>query len=198
MVMNRQRKLTIASAALVAAASAAFWALPDGEVTADLPVSESLDLRVDISERTLYATVNGEERTYPVSVGTAKHPTPRGSFAITRVIWNPSWVPPDSEWARDKEPVAPGDPSNPMGRVKMFFREPTYYLHGTNNEESLGEAASHGCVRMLNEHIIELARLVMEHGGEPREPGWFQRILNRIRSTHEVRLSTPVPIEIVS
>ena len=80
----------------------------------------------------------------------------------------------------------------------MFFREPTYYLHGTNDEESVGDAVSHGCVRMRNDDIIELAKLVMKHGGEPREPGWFQRILNRVRSTHEVRLSTPVPIRIVS
>jgi murein L,D-transpeptidase YcbB/YkuD len=84
-----------------------------------------------------------------------------------------------------------------MGRVKLFFLEPTYYLHGTNDESSVGRAVSHGCIRMRNEDIVALARLVMEHGGEPREPGWFQRILNRVRSTEEVRLSTPVPIEIL-
>lgn len=198
-MQGRTSKAMWGAAVLLAAVTAAFWVLPErGGQGDDAPVSESLRLRVDISERTLYATVDGETRTYPVGVGTSKHPTPRGNFAIRRVIWNPRWVPPDSEWARDKKPAAPGDPSNPMGRVKMFFREPTYYLHGTNDEESVGGAVSHGCVRMRNADIIELAKLVMQHGGQPREPGWFSRILNRVRSTHEVRLSRPVPITIVS
>jgi lipoprotein-anchoring transpeptidase ErfK/SrfK len=195
--MNRRRAL-VAVATLIAVGSAAFWTLAGREAPSVVHASASLKLRVDISERTLYATVGGEERTYPVAVGTSKHPTPRGRFAITRVIWNPRWVPPDSEWARGRKATEPGDPANPMGRVKLFFREPTYFLHGTNDEGSIGRAISHGCIRMRNEDIVALARLVMKHGGQPREPGWFQRVLNRVRSTQEVRLSTPVPLHIVS
>ena len=194
--MDRRRAFG-AVAALVVVGSAAFWAMPDWQQPPDVRPSASLTLRVDISERMLTATLAGEALSYPVAVGTSKHPTPRGSFAITRVIWNPRWVPPDSEWARDKKPVEAGDPANPMGRVKLFFREPTYFLHGTNDETSIGRAASHGCIRMRNDDIVALARLVMEHGGEPREPAWFQRILDRIRSTEEVRLTTPVTIDIV-
>ena len=70
-----------------------------------------------------------------------------------------------------------------MGRVKIFFAEPDYYIHGTEAEESLGTAASHGCLRMSNDDVIELARLVMEHGGEARSPNWFRRILNRVTDT---------------
>jgi murein L,D-transpeptidase YcbB/YkuD len=84
-----------------------------------------------------------------------------------------------------------------MGRVKMFFRDPAYYVHGTNDVKALGRAASHGCVRMADADIIELAQLVMEHGGEPRDLGWVRRVLNRMRSTEEVRLAAPVRIEIV-
>ena len=85
---------------------------------------------------------------------------------------------------------------NPMGRVKIFFSEPDYYIHGTEAEESLGTAASHGCLRMSNDNVIELARAIMEHGGETRPAGWFQRIINRFRDTEEVRLSQPLPMTV--
>lgn len=157
--------------------------------------SETLRLRVGIAERRLYVEVNGVPvDTMRVTVGTDRHPTPTGDFHISRIVWNPGWTPPpDAEWARNRRATAPGDPNNPMGRVKMFFREPDYYLHGTNDERTIGYRASHGCIRMLNEDVVEIGRLAMEHGGEPREPNWFQRVLNRIRSTHEVRLSNPIP-----
>ena len=176
----------------------AFWSARPPAPGGFASASPTLELRVDLSERTLVARAeDGEEWTYGVAVGTSDHPTPHGSFRIDRIIWNPRWVPPDSEWARDLEPAEPGDPHNPMGRIKMYFRGPAYYIHGTPDEASIGRAASHGCIRMRDDDIVELARLVMEHGGEPREPGWFHRILNHVRSTEEVRLSDPVPLEIL-
>jgi lipoprotein-anchoring transpeptidase ErfK/SrfK len=154
-------------------------------------------LRVDISERRLYVEENGEVTgSYGVAVGKSQHPTPRGTYSIQRVIWNPRWVPPNSDWAKGKTPKEPGDPRNPMGRVKAFFREPTYYIHGTDDEASIGRAASHGCVRMRNADVIELSRLLVEHGGAPLDPGTLQRIINRVRQSHEARLSQPVPLRI--
>jgi hypothetical protein len=81
-----------------------------------------------------------------------------------------------------------------MGRVKIFFREPTYYIHGTNAEASIGTAASHGCVRMLNDDVVVLARLLIERTGTPIEPGLIQRLINRARQTREVRLESAVPL----
>jgi murein L,D-transpeptidase YcbB/YkuD len=112
------------------------------------------------------------------------------------VIWNPRWVPPKAEWAQDERPREPGDPKNPMGRVKIFFHEPDYYVHGTNAEASIGTAASHGCVRMLNGDVIEVAKLLMDHGDAPIEPGLIQRLINRVRQTREVRLADPVPLRV--
>jgi murein L,D-transpeptidase YcbB/YkuD len=85
-----------------------------------------------------------------------------------------------------------------MGRVKIFFREPDYYLHGTNAEASIGTAASHGCVRMLNGDVIEVARLLMDHGDAPIEPGLIQRLINRVRQTKEVRLARAIPLRVQS
>lgn len=154
-------------------------------------------LEVSLSQRELRVMRDGEVmRTYRVAIGQAEYPTPRGSFAIGRVVWNPRWVPPKAEWAKGKSVTEPGDPDNPMGKAKLFFREPDYYIHGTEAEESLGQAASHGCLRMANSDVVELAKLVMENGGENRPPSWFKRILNYVRSTQEVRLANPVSLTI--
>lgn len=158
---------------------------------------DGFSITVDLSDRTLYVMRGGEvEREYSVAIGQARHPTPTGSFNVRRLIWNPRWVPPDAEWARDRRPRDPGDPRNPMGRVKIFFSAPDYYIHGTRETDSLGQAESHGCIRMRNADVIELARMVMENGGEQRTPGWFQRVVNRVRHTQDVRLSQPVPLRV--
>ena len=65
-----------------------------------------------------------------------------------------------------------------MKVVKIFFREPDYYIHGTGDIASLGTAASHGCLRMAPSEAAEVARLVMEHGGAPKEESWYSRVLH--------------------
>jgi lipoprotein-anchoring transpeptidase ErfK/SrfK len=160
--------------------------------------SAELRLEVSLSERQLIAYVDGEElERFAISVGKEKYPTPEGSFTIRKVIWNPSWVPPDSKWARGKSAKKPGDPDNPMKRVKMFFKEPDYYIHGTGDDESLGKAESHGCIRMNTEDVTRLAQLVMEHGGKPMPEPWYRRVFRR-KTTQVVRLEVPVRVEIAS
>ena len=158
---------------------------------------ESFYLSVDLSERTLYVMRNGEQvGSYPVAIGQRQHPTPTGQYRIRRLVWNPRWVPPDARWARGKQARTPGDPRNPMGRVKLFFKEPDLYIHGTHEVDSLGSAESHGCLRMRNADVIALGRTVMQNGGAPRDPSWFRRVLNRVTSTRQVGLSDPVLVEI--
>jgi len=158
---------------------------------------EKFYISVDLSQRMLYVMKDGEvAESHAVAVGQPRHPTPTGRFRIQHIVWNPRWVPPDARWARDKQPREPGDPRNPMGRVKLFFHEPDLYIHGTRQTDSLGEAESHGCVRMANSTVIALARQVMANGGAPRDPSWFRRVLNRVTATRSVYLSDPVMVEI--
>ena len=155
-----------------------------------------LRLEVDLAERRLDAVVDGDVvESFAVSVGKEKNPTPRGRFSIRKVIWNPSWKPPDAKWARGKTAKPPGHPENPMKRVKMFFKEPDYYIHGTGDEDSLGKAESHGCIRMAPDDVTRLAQLVMEHGGKPMPEPWYRKIFHR-RSTKVVFLETPIPVAI--
>lgn len=157
----------------------------------------SLQLVASLSAKELYVKRNGETvATYAVAIGKPKYPTPRGYFNIRKVVWNPGWVPPRAPWARGKKPRDPGHPANPMKAVKIFFREPDYYIHGTGETETLGTAASHGCLRMSPEEATEVARLVMEHSGATRDEGWFSEVLAMGR-TKTVRLPTPILLSIV-
>jgi len=157
---------------------------------------EGLRLEVVQSERKLHVHLDGRLiETNDVAVGQEEWPTPTGEFGIHQVDWNPDWTPPDSEWAQGREYKEPGHPDNPMGRVRMIYRAP-YSLHGTDDLDSLGRAASHGSIRVANEVIAELARLVMEHGGAARDEAWFVEALDNPGEMREVALPEPVRLEI--
>ena len=161
-----------------------------------LGASAELRLEVDLSDRQLRAVVDGEViRDYAVSVGKDSYPTPKGAFKVRKVVFNPAWKPPASKWAKGKTPKPPGHPENPMKLVKIFFREPDYYIHGTDDDDSLGGAESHGCIRMNTSDVEELTRLVMEHGGKPMPEPWYRRIFRR-KTTKVVYLEMPVAMQI--
>lgn len=161
-----------------------------------LTATAELRLEVDRDSRELSVYVDGSEiDRFDVAVGKDSYPTPDGAFKIRKVIFNPSWRPPDSKWARGKTAKPPGHPENPMKLVKMFFKEPDYYIHGTDADDSLGHAESHGCIRMNEDDVTRLVKLVMEHGGKPMPEPWYKRIF-RSRTTKVVFLQAPVPIEI--
>jgi lipoprotein-anchoring transpeptidase ErfK/SrfK len=156
--------------------------------------SGTLRLEINKSERELYIFVDDERVHWvPIAIGQPDHPTPTGEFSIHQVDWNPDWTPPDSEWSEDREYKEPGAEGNPMGRARLIYRAP-YSLHGTEALESLGEAASHGSVRVANEEIIGIARLVQEHGGEERSEEWYRNAVGTPTEMFEVPLSNPVTL----
>jgi lipoprotein-anchoring transpeptidase ErfK/SrfK len=160
---------------------------------------EGISLEADISERKLLIKQGDQVvESYPVAVGKDSKPTPRGNYRIRKIVWNPSWVPPDEPWARKKSPQAPGAKANPMKLVKIFFREPDYYIHGTGDVESLGDAASHGCLRMDPDDAYRVARYLMQHGGQPRDENWFWRILHFRSETKTVYLNHPIPMTVAN
>lgn len=160
-------------------------------------VDGPVQLAADLSDRELTVlAANGAVRTFKVAVGTPSDPTPTGTFKIRKVVWNPSWIPPDEKWAKGKTAKGPGDPGNPMKVAKIFFQEPDYYIHGTPYVNSLGSAQSHGCLRMSPDEVAELAQFLMENGGQAREEGWFSRIVHMRWKTHTVMLSQPVTLTI--
>ena len=157
-----------------------------------------LVLKANLRARILFVTRGDSTlKSYAVAVGQDKYPTPLGTFTIRKIVWNPSWKPPpDADWAKGKTAKGPGDPDNPMKVVKIFFQEPDYYIHGTDDVESLGSAASHGCLRMGPSEVADLAKLIMEHGGQPRGENWFWRIIHSRREEQVVYLDNPVSLTI--
>lgn len=123
-------------------------------------------IEVSKSARELKVVEDGQvTHTYGIAVGRPSHPTPSGSFRSGAIDWNPSWTPPPTAWARDKEYQPPGAASNPMQGVKIYFQAPYYFIHGTNDPGSIGEAASHGCIRMTPDDATELGHLIEKAGG---------------------------------
>ena len=139
---------------------------------------------------------NSVAETFPVAIGRGSKPTPPGHYTIRKIVWNPEWVPPDQPWAKGKKTQAPGAKGNPMRVVKIFFKEPDYYIHGTDDVESLGSAASHGCLRMDPDDAYRVARYLMDHGGSPRDESWFWRVLPFHNETKTVYLDNPISMTV--
>ena len=154
---------------------------------------ETLELRLNVPAYRLDVYDRGERiRSYRVAVGTPEHPTPLGHFQLSEIVWNPWWIPPPFDWAKDERVTPPG-PGNPTGRVKLFFG---YYLfmHGTPADSTLGHAASHGCIRMSNSDAIDLARLVMKGMMPEVRPSEIDSLVAHPRATRNYVLKRPVPL----
>jgi lipoprotein-anchoring transpeptidase ErfK/SrfK len=87
-------------------------------------------------------------RTFGVATGQSRYPTPLGAFQIVVKWRNPWWYPPQSDWAKDAQPIPPG-PGNPLGTRWMGISSPAVGIHGTPDPASIGYSVSHGCIRML-------------------------------------------------
>ena len=124
----------------------------------DEHAEQPVKLVVQLSERQLYV-FRGETlaTSFPIAVGKAGWETPTGTFEVSYMLENPGWTNPFTG-----EVMAPG-PDNPLGERWIAFwtdGQNEIGFHGTPNRTSIGQAASHGCVRLYNEHIRELYDLV--------------------------------------
>jgi lipoprotein-anchoring transpeptidase ErfK/SrfK len=118
---------------------------------------------------------------YPISVGREGFSW-TGTETISRKAEWPDWYPPEE--MRDRDPALPvkmtGGIRNPLGAKALYLGKTLYRIHGTNDAKSIGRAASSGCFRMLNGHIIDLSSRV-EVGAAVtvvhRLPGDLERIV---------------------
>ncbi len=101
------------------------------------------------------------DRRWSIASGSNEFPTPTGRFVVVEKVLDPTWLPPDSEWAKDAKPVEPG-PDNPLGTRWIGLDWGGVGIHGTNAPWTVGSAASHGCMRMETSQVEELFSLVEE------------------------------------
>lgn len=136
---------------------------PFGQANSSLPqlapvapaASQITRLEIDLSSRrlTAYQGTN-TTKTYSIAVGRQGWQTPTGSFQVMQMTRNPTWMNPLT-----RSVIPGGDPHNPLGSYWIgFWTDGRNWvgMHGTPNPESVGQAASHGCVRLYNHDIQEL------------------------------------------
>ena len=117
---------------------------------------------IDTQARALYLTRSTRDAyRYPISVGRQGF-TWTGTEKVSRIGDWPDWHPPKE--MRERQPGLPekmiGGLSNPLGAKAIYLGNSLYRIHGTNDSRTIGQAASSGCFRMLNAHVIHLAGLV--------------------------------------
>ncbi len=146
---------------------------------------------VNLAELRAYYFPANEKVVYifPIGAGREGWNTPR---AITEVInkkENPIWIKPDSILAEDKALGKPykkyypgGTKDNPLGKYAIYFALPGIRMHGTNYPATVGQRASHGCMRMLPqdieflyEHVPIGTRVIINHN--ENKVGWRDHIL---------------------
>jgi len=133
-----------------------------------------LRITVDVPAFRLTLWQNGKEvKTYEIGVGRLEFPLAIGMRRATQIIWNPEWVPPDSDWVEQSHSdVQPGehidadDPRNPLGKVKIPLGD-AYLIHQAAKPGDLGHLVSHGCVRMLQSDLYDLTEKIMAARGWP-------------------------------
>ncbi|NLS16305.1 murein L,D-transpeptidase [Rhizobium sp. P40RR-XXII] len=101
---------------------------------------------------------------YPATIGSEETPSPSGTHKVKGVArlppytYNPKI---NFQQGHNKRILKlPSGPNNPVGTVWIDLTEPTYGIHGTPEPELIGKVGSHGCVRLTNWDVEELARMV--------------------------------------
>ncbi|MGB3207637.1 MAG: L,D-transpeptidase [Crinalium sp.] len=121
-------------------------------------VANNSRLVVDLSDRRTYIYHSEQlSASYPVAIGKEGWQTPTGSFKVSKMRKNPIWRHPLTG-----EVVRPGV-NNPLGsRWIGFWSDGRSQIgfHGTNDEQLVGKAVSHGCVRMQNQDIEQIYEIV--------------------------------------
>ncbi|WP_439573253.1 L,D-transpeptidase [Phreatobacter sp.] len=113
---------------------------------------------VNTSERRLYFVLgNGQAVRYGVGVGRPGFDW-AGTQTISRKQEWPDWRPPVQMLQRrpDLPRFMAGGPDNPLGARAMYLGSSLYRIHGSNEPHTIGQAVSSGCIRMLNEDVVDL------------------------------------------
>ena len=104
-----------------------------------------------------YVLGNGKALRYGIGVGRDGF-TWSGTETVSRKAEWPDWTPPTEMIAR--QPYLPrfmaGGPSNPLGARAMYLGNTIYRIHGTNAPETIGQNVSSGCIRLVNEDVMDL------------------------------------------
>jgi lipoprotein-anchoring transpeptidase ErfK/SrfK len=127
-------------------------ALPDNAKEGQATITR---LEVNLTKRQVVAYQDRQKlKTYRVAVGRAGWETPPGNYRVRQMIENPAWKNPFTG-----DVIAANNSENPLGKHWIGFwtnGKNWSGFHGTSKRDSVGQAVSHGCLRMYPEDIKEL------------------------------------------
>jgi hypothetical protein len=170
-------------------------AMPLEDVLTAEPPPPSITVNIAARRLYLYDERAALVKTYPVAVGSPRYPTPIRAQAMRTIVWNAWWMPPPSPWAQHDKPTPPGK-HNPLGNIKMPIGD-SLMLHGTNQPQSIGTAASHGCIRLFTQDAWELARWLQSHSHAPHSDTLFQAYARNRQRSVVVQLGVTIPVDLV-
>ncbi|MEZ5346994.1 MAG: L,D-transpeptidase family protein [Pyrinomonadaceae bacterium] len=157
-----------------------------------------LKLTVNVPAFQMTLWQDGKEiSTYKVGVGLKDYPIYIGKRPIKSVIWNPSWIPPDSEWVAPElrgKVISPTDPANPLGKIKIPLGY-NYLIHQAKGVQDLGNLVSHGCLRVMRDDLYELNDRIIAAYSLDVSVEQISKA-KRSKETFIVELSEELPIEI--
>jgi lipoprotein-anchoring transpeptidase ErfK/SrfK len=113
---------------------------------------------IDTAQRRLYLVQgDGTAIRYGIGVGRVGF-TWKGVRKVTAKKEWPSWTPPPQMLKRQPglPRYMPGGEGNPLGARAMYLGGTLYRIHGTSEEETIGEAVSSGCFRLTNADVKDL------------------------------------------
>ncbi len=158
-----------------------------------------IQITVDVPAFRLTLWQSGKEiKSYPVGVGRKDYPISIGEKAATEVIWNPSWVPPASDWVEGMktvqagEIIPAGDSRNPLGKLKIPLGY-GYLIHQAARPTDLGNLVSHGCVRVLRSDLYDLAEKIVAARTAPITNRQIEQAKRGTKSV-TARLDPPLPV----
>jgi hypothetical protein len=140
-----------------------------GRIEKTMLEAGNANLRITINIPAFQMTLwqDGKEvKSYPVGVGMLEYPIVVGPREATSIEWNPVWIPPSSDWIEKSSTVKPGevvlptDPRNPLGKVKIPLGY-GYLIHQAKGPGDMGSLVSHGCVRVMQSDLYDLAEKIV-------------------------------------
>ncbi|MGI8556276.1 MAG: L,D-transpeptidase [Pyrinomonadaceae bacterium] len=161
------------------------------------------DLKITINVPAFQLTLwqgGREVKTYPVGVGMIDHPMFIGLRRASAIVWNPDWIPPDSDWVEGSKTVkigefiAPDDARNPLGKLKIPLGN-GYLIHQAKSSADLGSLVSHGCVRVVQSDLYDLAERITAARALPVTPEEIEKAKTD-KETLTLELAPPVLVEI--
>lgn len=113
---------------------------------------------VDTPNRFLFLVLgNGRALRYGIGVGRPGFEW-AGVKTVSRKAEWPDWTPPPEMLKR--RPELPrhmaGGENNPLGARALYLGSSLYRIHGTNEPQTIGHNVSSGCIRMMNEDVMDL------------------------------------------